>query len=899
MSSKWDNICDVSGGREKGAISFQVKTGQAEKQMKDHLDRIKRVSDSYVTDYPNKRSFFELQAPTTAELLADTVASSCASSTSRLEIHGPDLDAAAVADGCSCCKVMTIPTHGPNSTSRNTLNYRLASMEEAIAKAESGKLKGNGGASSSSSAALASHSPFDPHYACCFEWQGRPDTVNACGCIREYKEMCEFAGLPWEASMAYDEFGRIQRSDHRLTRPIVECGAGCCCEQAEKRGFRWCRNRVVKRGRDPDIMLAIRPTEHRGLGLFYVGRTSDPHARLHRGTFVGCYIGELVTEDRGNDYLLDIDTWFQYYAGDASYKQLSKQEKEDRKAKKARFDADLTKTIDGLRLLLDDMVQPAVAARALAVSDTIQKLKQYMYVLRREDESEDKANDDEYRSFVWRLAARLLERLQELRKHPYRPDVIWLRWIIQNYTKQNEKPAAEWDRVCADEPYIRDAIDRLRKEVIDKEISEGRCLWMASKHAGRKAASASTLFGAASAAAASPYSQVAGAASGLQRKRRIDDDGDDGEECHGEVDEDDDVAAQRTLAGIEAMRADIARIRLLTHGAGTGEGDDLSAVPLSYQISTTDSQGSGGRASSRGGALIVFDSESCDGTPVVIEPNSLRSLLSSPTPVAPNAELGAEPASGGTSLYQPLKQDKPSRKRIPSYDAGRTGENLDEPARDASNAAEPAASSSAGAQGGASMRSPARPHHHRHQQQGAFARMSTGRSSSITSGAGGAGAGSSLAAPAAAAVDVSDDEGGEPYADAHDYHQVLADRSTTTDKGKAKRLEEGRKQYQRIMRLLCSREMTIDPKSHHGNFAQFVNSSCNPNLAMVPVYTDIKDCSLPYLALFTGRDVQPGEELTWDYGKEFVEQLIRKWGACRCGASICIGANISLYGKTK
>ncbi|XP_061076779.1 histone-lysine N-methyltransferase SETMAR isoform X1 [Conger conger] len=57
------------------------------------------------------------------------------------------------------------------------------------------------------------------------------------------------------------------------------------------------------------------------------------------------------------------------------------------------------------------------------------------------------------------------------------------------------------------------------------------------------------------------------------------------------------------------------------------------------------------------------------------------------------------------------------------------------------------------------------------------------------------------------------------------------------------------------------RETVVDPAAV-GNVGRFLNHSCQPNLFMVPVRVH---SLVPKLALFAGRDIAPGEELTFDY----------------------------------
>ena len=53
----------------------------------------------------------------------------------------------------------------------------------------------------------------------------------------------------------------------------------------------------------------------------------------------------------------------------------------------------------------------------------------------------------------------------------------------------------------------------------------------------------------------------------------------------------------------------------------------------------------------------------------------------------------------------------------------------------------------------------------------------------------------------------------------------------------------------------------VDPR-RVGNLGRFINHSCNPNLVMLPVRVNH---SVPRLALFSRRDLEEGEELTFDY----------------------------------
>ncbi|CAH1264564.1 SUV39H1 [Branchiostoma lanceolatum] len=51
----------------------------------------------------------------------------------------------------------------------------------------------------------------------------------------------------------------------------------------------------------------------------------------------------------------------------------------------------------------------------------------------------------------------------------------------------------------------------------------------------------------------------------------------------------------------------------------------------------------------------------------------------------------------------------------------------------------------------------------------------------------------------------------------------------------------------------------------HGNISHFVNHSCNPNMTVYNVFINCLDPRLPHIALFSNKDIEAGEELTFDY----------------------------------
>ena len=72
--------------------------------------------------------------------------------------------------------------------------------------------------------------------------------------------------------------------------------------------------------------------------------------------------------------------------------------------------------------------------------------------------------------------------------------------------------------------------------------------------------------------------------------------------------------------------------------------------------------------------------------------------------------------------------------------------------------------------------------------------------------------------------------------------------------------------------------------SHHGNESRFINHSCDPNCE-----SDVIDGRVYILAL---RDIEPGEELTYDYSLEVEEELLATGAhryACLCKSPCCRG----------
>lgn len=73
---------------------------------------------------------------------------------------------------------------------------------------------------------------------------------------------------------------------------------------------------------------------------------------------------------------------------------------------------------------------------------------------------------------------------------------------------------------------------------------------------------------------------------------------------------------------------------------------------------------------------------------------------------------------------------------------------------------------------------------------------------------------------------------------------------------------------------------------NYGNFTRFVNHSCDPNLYVQPVLSHHLDRLMPTICLFTMRRVSAGQELTYDYGRYYIQTKLH--GRCECGARHCV-----------
>lgn len=69
---------------------------------------------------------------------------------------------------------------------------------------------------------------------------------------------------------------------------------------------------------------------------------------------------------------------------------------------------------------------------------------------------------------------------------------------------------------------------------------------------------------------------------------------------------------------------------------------------------------------------------------------------------------------------------------------------------------------------------------------------------------------------------------------------------------------------------------TIDGKGRD-NLARYLNHSCKPNC-----YPELDDAE-EHIYIYAKKNIKPGEELTYNYGKMYFDEIIKKDG-CKCQA---------------
>lgn len=92
--------------------------------------------------------------------------------------------------------------------------------------------------------------------------------------------------------------------------------------------------------------------------------------------------------------------------------------------------------------------------------------------------------------------------------------------------------------------------------------------------------------------------------------------------------------------------------------------------------------------------------------------------------------------------------------------------------------------------------------------------------------------------------------------------------------GKKITKEEGAKQKSGRYLMHYDRNFLIDGKGHE-NLGRYLNHACKPNCTMFMEGKRIK--------FYTKKNIQVGEELTFDYGKEYFDEYIKPVG-CKCNS---------------
>jgi len=80
--------------------------------------------------------------------------------------------------------------------------------------------------------------------------------------------------------------------------------------------------------------------------------------------------------------------------------------------------------------------------------------------------------------------------------------------------------------------------------------------------------------------------------------------------------------------------------------------------------------------------------------------------------------------------------------------------------------------------------------------------------------------------------------------------------------------------------------------NHKGNDARWINHSCEPNCEAVIAEAEGDDRTADKVFIEAIRDIEPGEELTYNYGITLAERhtpRLKKIWECRCGSRKCTG----------
>ncbi|KAF8996029.1 hypothetical protein BDQ17DRAFT_962988 [Cyathus striatus] len=125
---------------------------------------------------------------------------------------------------------------------------------------------------------------------------------KTCACVRRQGAFFH-EGDP--ADFVYDSRGRLKKPGF----PIFECNDACSCNDD-------CRNRVVQNGRTVSVKIAKTP--NKGWGVFAGPR------KIPKGTFLGVYSGELITDAAGEQRGKVYNTFGRTYLFDLDFHHLRK-----------------------------------------------------------------------------------------------------------------------------------------------------------------------------------------------------------------------------------------------------------------------------------------------------------------------------------------------------------------------------------------------------------------------------------------------------------------------------------------------------------------------------------------------------------------------------------------------
>ncbi|MEO8460112.1 MAG: SET domain-containing protein-lysine N-methyltransferase [Dokdonella sp.] len=121
--------------------------------------------------------------------------------------------------------------------------------------------------------------------------------------------------------------------------------------------------------------------------------------------------------------------------------------------------------------------------------------------------------------------------------------------------------------------------------------------------------------------------------------------------------------------------------------------------------------------------------------------------------------------------------------------------------------------------------------------------------------------------------------------------EIVEYRGKRLTHAQADRLHDGSSDSGHTFLFTLNDRYVIDA-SIDGNVARWINHSCAPNCRALVEEAANGDRRADRVLIETLRAIQPGEELTYDYGIILAERLtprLKRIWACRCGAPECSG----------